>query len=159
MNTVIKGAVVLAVVVTAMSAGVILGGMHRNPITGSIIPILLAIVINLVVVFLALRETAPTSDYIGQLRNGLGLGVLGGVLVGVGAWILLALVFPDAIAEMREGAVGLLRNAGLPQEEIDSQLARMGSPTPLNQALPGVLGTLFTSIFGAAIIGAFVRRR
>lgn len=159
MNAAIRGAVILAVIVTVTNAVVILAGMHRSPITGSMLPIALAIVFNLVVVFLVLRSTAPDTNYVGQLRNGLTIGVVGGVLIAIGAWVLLALVFPNALTEMREGSVGFLRAAGLPDEQIQAQLESMEGFTPVNQAIPGLLGTLFTSIFGAVLIGAFQRKR
>jgi hypothetical protein len=159
MNVALRWGGILAIIVTLMNAVVIMTGMHRNPITGSMIPIALAILVNLVVLFLMLKSTAGDSDYVGQLRHGLVLGAVGGVLVGVGAWILLALVFPHAIAEMREGSMAFLKTAGLAEEQIQKQAEVMSGATPVNQAIPGVLGTFFTSIVGAAIIGAFVRRK
>lgn len=159
MNVAFRWGVILAIVVTLMNAIVIITGMHRNPITGSLVPIALAILINLVVVFLVLRTTKSEFDYGGQLRNGLVLGIVGGVLVGAGAWILLALVFPHAIAQAREGTLAFLKTAGMSEQQIQTQTAAMNRATPLSQALPGVLGTFFTSIVGAAIIGAFLRRK
>jgi hypothetical protein len=60
---------------------------------------------------------------------------------------------------MRAGYMEFFERTGMPQAQLDLQAERLAHATPLNQALPGLLGTFGTSVLGAAAIGFFVRSK
>ena len=70
MNVVLKWSVILAALVAMVSLGLALTGLHTNPMAGFGF-VVLAIIMNLVVVFMALRETAGKNTYGKQLVNSL----------------------------------------------------------------------------------------
>ncbi len=159
MGVIVKWSIVLAVLVTVVSLAIMGTGMHRNPVVGGLASIGLAIVLNVVVVVLALRQTAPGSAYVRQLLNGALIGVIAGCLIFASSWMMLSFVFPNAIAEMKTGYVETMQAAGATDEQVEQLRTRMESATPVNQAVPGLVGTFFTSLIVAAVAGAFLRKK
>jgi len=158
MNVTVKWSVILAVVVTVLSAVVLLTGQHTSPLVGGMGSIVAAIAINLVVIYLALKETAD-NPYGKQLSAGASIGAIAGLLILVSSWLMLSFVFPDSIDEMREGYLTWMESTGMPQAQLDQQAQRLEQATPFSQAWPGLLGTFGTSVIGAAVIGFFVRSK
>jgi hypothetical protein len=142
-----------------MSVVLALLGLHERPEVGSVVAIVVAIAINLGVVFGALWVTAAHSSYVDQLRHGVLIGFVGGMLVCVASWLLLSFVFPNYLDEMRAGYAQWLESADLPQEQVEAQIALLEQATPLSQSLPGWIGTFFTSSVAAAILGLFLRKK
>jgi hypothetical protein len=159
MNAVVKWSVILAGLVAALSVLIAVTGMHKNPITGGLVAIGLAILINVVVVFLALRQTARDNTYVQQLLNGVLIGAIAGVLIFLSSWLMLSVVFPNYMEEMREGAIAFLESIEVPDAQFDAQIEKLEQMTPLSQAVPGLIGTFFTSLFVAAIVGIFQRKK
>jgi hypothetical protein len=159
MSAVIKWSVILGVAVTIFSAIWIAAGMHTSPIVGSLGSIAIAILINLVVVFLCLRETAAENRYGKQLLNGALLGLFGGILIFLGSWLLVAVVFPHSLDEIREAYTTWLQSSGLPQAQVDQQIQKLQGTTAARQAVGGLIGTFITSVIAAAIIAIFQRQK
>jgi L-cystine uptake protein TcyP (sodium:dicarboxylate symporter family) len=159
MNVAVKWSVILAVLVTALTVVLKLSGLHANPIAGGVAAIGIAIVLNLVVVYMALRQTASESTYGKQVLSGVLIGLIGGALIFLSSWLLLAVVFPDYLEELREGYVAWLESTGMPEGQLQQQIEQMDRATPLRQSVPGFIGTLATSIVAAAIIGIFLRKK
>lgn len=159
MKTIITASVVLAVLVTLVSIVIAATGLHENPLVSGVGFIVIAIVLNLGVLFWALRSTAAENSYGKQVGNGALIGLIAGVLIFLGSYVLLTYVFPDYIAEMSAGALEFMEGAGMPQETIDLQAAALAQATPANQALNGAIGAFFTSLVGAAILGFFLRKK
>ena len=158
MNAAVKWGVILAVVIAALSVSIAVTGMHRSPIVGLVF-VVVAIVINIAAVFMALRQTAGENSYIKQLLGGLLIGVVAGILIFLSSWLMLSVVFPNYLAESREGAIAFLESMNLPEDQLDVQIEKLDDATPLNQAVSGLIGTFFTSLFAGAIIGIFQRRK
>ena len=154
----LKWSLILALSVTLLSAVVMIAGDRIHPLLGSIGSIGAAILINLVVIFLALRES-PKNPFGKQVIRGVLIGAIGGVLVFVCSWLLLSVVFPEYIDGMRERTLAWMEASGMPRTQLDQQARALEQATPLNQAFPGLVGTFVTSTLGAALIGIFVRRR
>jgi hypothetical protein len=154
-----KWGAILAVLVVVLNTIFILSGLHANPIVGGPVFIILAIVVNVAVVFMALRATAATSTFSQQLLNGAVLGVVGGILVLLLVWPLLAVGFPNALDQMREGYIAVMQDSGVDQARQDTLIEQMNRATPFSQTMPGAIGTLLTSILAGAAIGIFLRRK
>ena len=159
MKAVITAAVVLAALVTLVNVAINLTGMHENPLVFGPGFIVIAALLNLAAVFWALKANAGEAGYGRQLGNGALIGVIAGALIFLSAFVLLTYVFPDSLAEMTAGTLEFLEGAGQPQEAIDKQAAAMEQMTPVTQAMGGTIGTFFTSLLGAAIMGIFLRKK
>ena len=159
MNVVIKWSVILAALVAVLSVVIALTGLHQNPMVGGMVSIVIAIAINVVVVFLALKQTAAENFYGKQLLNGVLIGAVAGVLILLTSWLLLAVVFPDYLAQMAAGYEEWFEAAGMTEDQIDTQMQKLDNATALGQSIAGLIGTFFTSIIAAAIIAIFKRKK
>jgi len=154
-----KWGAILAVTIVVLNTIFILTGLHANPIVGGPVFIILAIGANVAAVFMALRATAASSTFGLQLLNGAVLGVVGGILVLLLVWPLLAVVFPNSLDEMRAGYIEMMEATGVDQALQDKAIEQMNRATPLSQATPGAIGTLLTSIVAGGAIGIFKRQK
>jgi hypothetical protein len=118
-----------------------------------------AIALNVGVVYWALDRDASIKGYGLQLMTALGIGLIAGFLITAVSWLLLELVFPSSIAEMRAAAIAWMEGRNLPQEEYRRQLTALENTTAWSQSLPGFFGTLATSLVSGAVIAIFKRRR
>lgn len=160
MNTPIKAGLILAIAVTLVSAIMIASGMHeKNIMLYGLISLVLYIGLNVVILFWALSQTAADNGYGKQVLNCLIIGVVGGVVIMIGSWLLLAVVFPDTIAETRDATLVFLEGANLTEAQMDAQVAKLDSSTAMSQSVQGLLGTLGTSLVIGAIIAIFKRRK
>lgn len=159
MHAVVKGSLVLAAAVAVVSVLFFVTGFHRNFMLSQVVFLVAAIALNVGVLVWALGKTAATSGYGRQLLHAAGIGLLGGALVVAVSWLLLAVVFPDATAEAREGAIVYMKASGTPQAEFDRQLEMLAKATPMSQSLQGGVGTLVTSVVAGAIVAIWKRRR
>ena len=73
--------------------------------------------------------------------------------------LLLSIVFPSSIEEMRAGQASFIESAPLPEDQKQQQIAALEGVTAVSQAMSGLLGTFFTSAIVAAIVAAFQRRK
>ncbi len=160
MNAVIKASVALVILVAVLSLGLAMSGMHKtNLIMSQLIGITLAIVINVACVYWGLKQTAAENGYGKQLLNALMIGVIGGVLVFAFTVLMLSVLMPGYLEEAKQAALDLLESAQLPQAQLDAQMQALEQATPVSQAIPSMIGTLFTSLISGAIIAIFKRRK
>lgn len=159
MNLVVKASAALVGAVGLFSIIFYLSGLHESFFLGQIVFLAVAIAINVAIVIWALSKTAADHTYGGQVGVAAGIGALGGLGIVVVSWLLLAVVFPDALAEMRAGAVAYMEEAQMPQAQVDQQMQALDSATPLSQSLPGGLGAFFTSLVTGAVYGFFRRKK
>ena len=157
MNTAVKYGLTLGVIVGAMGFVLAMLGLHTNE-NAPVGFVGAAIAINVIVVILALRATAPDNGWGGQIRNGLVLGAVGAVVIFASSLAMTALVFPDYYAEFAEAARIRAVAGGLSPEEVEAQVA-MATGTPASSAFSGAAGTLVTSVAVAAVVGFFKRTR
>ena len=157
MNIPVKYGLVLGAIVAAMGFALATLGLHTNEMAPMSF-VIAAIIINAVVVVLAIRQTAPSSSWFQQARNGLILGLVGAVIIILGSWVMTALVFPEYYTEFAEAARARAVAGGLSAEEIEAAVA-MATGTPVGSAFSGALGTVITSVVVAGIAGFFNRAR
>ena len=102
MNIPVKYGLILGVIVGLMGFALATTGLHTNAMapTGFVA---VAIVINIVIVVLALRQTAPYSNWVGQILNGLVLGVVGAAIIFLSSW---AMVTGTPVSSAFSGALG-----------------------------------------------------
>ena len=159
MNPVVKGGIILAVIVFLVTVLIGATGMHTNPIVAGLVSIVFFIGATFGVVFWVLGQTAAESGYGKQVVNALMLGLVAAVLIFGLQWINLAVIFPNYLEEMGEGMVAMMESAGIPEAQMDAQIAELESATPVNQAATGAGFTVGTSLFFGLIVGIFKRRK
>lgn len=151
----VKYGVVLGVIVGAMGFALAILGLHTSEVAPARF-VIAAVIINVVIVVLATRRTAPYSNWGRQVRNGLVLGVVAAAIIFLSSWVMTAVVFPDYYAEFAAAARERAVAAGLSAAAIEEAEA-LASGTPVGSAFSGALGTVITSVVVAAITGVFKR--
>lgn len=153
----IKYGFILGIAVGALGFALPSFGLHSNMVMPTVF-VVLAIAINVVVVFLALRETADIATWSQQWRNSVVVGVIGAVIIFASSWVMTVVVFPDYYTEYAVGMRDSLVTAGLPPDQIDAQMAALAQTTPVSSAMSGAVGAMITSLVAGALIGIFKRR-
>ena len=88
-----------------------------------------------------------------------GFGAVGGTLIFLTSWIVLAYVFPQAVQEMIDGNVAAITGGSMDPEAKAKQIAAVQEMSAWSQSIAGLLGTFFTSVLVAAVAAAFVRKK
>ena len=159
MNPVVKGGIILAVIVFLITVLIGATGMHKNAIVAGLVSIVIFIGITFGVVFWVLGQTAAESGYGKQVANALLVGVIAGALIFLLQWINLAVIFPNYLEEMGEGMIAMMESAGIPEAQMDAQIAKLEAATPVSQAATGAGFTVGTSLFFGLIVAIFKRRK
>ena len=157
MNPPVRFGLILGVVVAALGYLVPILGLHTNPIMPTVF-VGAAVVVNVVCVFLALRQTAADATWMRQVVNGLVVGAIGAVLIFVGSWTMTTWVFPNYYAEYVAAAREMLTAAGLSADQMAAQMAAIEGTTPAGSAFSGAVGAIITSVVAGAVVGAFKRQ-
>ena len=157
MNPAVRFGLILGVVVAALGYLVPILGLHTNPIVPTVF-VGAAVVVNVVCVFLALRQTAADATWMRQVVNGLVVGAIGAVLIFVGSWTMTTWVFPNYYAEYVAAAREMLTAAGLSADQVAAQMAAIEGTTPAGSAFSGAVGAIITSVVAGAVVGAFKRQ-
>jgi hypothetical protein len=159
MKTILKWGVILGVLVEVWSYVYVSAGWHRSPATFNLFWIVFPI--QIVVLVLALRATAAEGrGYGGQLVAGTLVSIIGGILVVIGSYLCMTVVFPNYAREVLAMQEQALRAAGKSEEEI-RQLVQMAAKTgsPAVSAIAGCIGTIVTGFVSSLVIAAFVRAK
>jgi hypothetical protein len=159
MHPVVRASLVLAAAVAVVSILLYVTGLHRNFVVSQTGFLVIAIGLNVAIVIWALSATAATNTYLQQLRNAVGIGLLAGALIVAASWLLLSVVFPDVLAETREGAIAYMEQSDMPPDEVARQMEAIDSTTAISQSMAGGIGTLFTSIATGAVFAIWRRRK
>lgn len=145
-----------AVAVLSLVSGLV--GWHRV-YEMSFVYLAIAILINVVTVVLCLRGQASTEGWLGQVKNGWVVGMVGSVIIFAASWLVTTVVFPDYFAQMAEGYREAYVAMGLSQDEVADLVAATAAASPIRSAFDGVVGTLATSLVVAAIAGVWLRKK
>ena len=133
-------------------------GWHRT-YEMSFVFLAIAILINVATVVLCLRGTASSEGWMGQVKNGLVVGLVGSAIIFVTSWLVTTAVFPDYFAEMAEGYRAAYASMGFSQGEVADLVAATAATSPVKSAFDGVVGTMVTSLVVASIAGGWLRKK
>ena len=117
MNTPVRFGLILGIVVALLGYVVPIAGLHTNPVMPAVF-VAAAVVVNVVCVFLALRQTAHDTAWMGQVVNALIVGAIGAALIFAGSWTMTTWVFRTTTPSTRQPpargflAGGLARGPG-----------------------------------------------
>jgi len=154
----VRWGVILGVAVAALSLLFGFVEWHRT-YEMSFVFLAIAILINVATVVLCLRQRASSEGWLGQVRNGLVVGLVGSVIIFAASWLVTTAVFPDYFTEMADGYRETYVNMGLTEDEVADLVAATAATSPLRSAFDGVVGTMVTSLIVAAIAGVWLRNK
>ena len=133
-------------------------GWYKDPVMLNLF--FLVILLEIGIVIWALRRTAPTATWGGQIVNGLVLSLVASVIIFAGSLLFTTVAFPTYFTDLQSAQAEMLKSAGLSEAEIRSQVAVAAAmQTPFINAISGVVGTVVTGLVVSAIAGAFLRKK
>ena len=157
MGVAIRGGAILGILVVIWQFVMGFTGWYKDPVMLNLF--FLVILFELAILLWALKQTAATSTYGAQVRNGLVLSLVAGVIIVCGSLVFTVVAFPDYFREIAAAQAGMLRAQGLPEAEIEAQLAAGAAmQTPAMNALMGFIGTVVTALV-VSPLAAFAWRR
>ena len=157
MNPPVRFGLILGIAVAALGYVVPIAGLHTNPTMPNVF-VVAAVVVNVVCVFLALRQTAADATWMGQVVNALIVGGTGAVLIFAGSWTMTTWVFPEYYAEYAAAMRETLSAADLPSDLVAAQMDAVEGATPAGSAFSGAIGAVITSAVAGAVVGIFKRK-
>ena len=133
-------------------------GWYKHPVMLNLF--FLVILLEVGIVIWALRKTAASATWGGQVVNGLVLSLVASVIIFAGSLFFTTVAFPDYFTELQSAQAQMLKTQGLSEADIKMQMAAAAAlQTPFMNALTGVIGTVVTGVVVAAIAGAFLRKK
>ena len=133
-------------------------GWYRHP--SLLFLFWLVVPLQITVLLILLRITAPTTGYLRQVQNGVAASVIASILIMAGSLLFTTAVFPSYFRELE--ALGRLKMAqqGFTPEQIEAVVkAQAPMQTPLHSAFAGGLGTWITGLFTSLIAAVWLRRK
>ena len=158
MSIPIRAGVLLGVLCVAWTFVMGFTGWYKDPVMLNLF--FLVVLLEIGIVIRALRKTAGTATWGGQIVNGLVLSVVASVIIFAGSLLFTTVAFPSYFTDLQAAHAGMLKSSGMAEAEIQSTLAASAAmQTPLMNALSGVIGTVVTGALVAAIAGAVWRKK
>ena len=158
MNPIVKGGIALGVLCGVWMFVIGFTGWYKDPVMLNMF--YLVVLIEIGVLVWALRQTAATRGFAGQVGAGVLLSLIGGVIIIGFSLLFTGVVFPDYFANLQAIQADSMRKQGMSETEISTMLAMTaGMQTPLMNALTGFFMTMLTGLVCSLIIGAFVRKK
>jgi hypothetical protein len=157
-NVTVKSGIWLGVLCVLWTLVMGVTGWYKHPVMLNMFWVVVLIEIGVLV--WGLRQTAPSTAYLGQLGNGTLIAVVGAAIIFCGSLLFTTVLYPHYFEEMRVLQTEMLRSSGRTEAEISAAL-EMGAmmQTPLVNALMGVLGTVVTGFLASLVIAAFARKK
>jgi len=159
MNRNLKYGLALGAAVEIWPAIVIAAGWHKDPLL--LYFFFLVLPIQATILILALREvSAEGGGYGRKVGTGLGVSLVGGVVVFLGAAFLTSVVFPHYFDELRVAGAALLTKSGKNADEVAALMkANEGSYNAWSTALQGFVGTMVTGLLVSLVAAGWIRKR
>ena len=149
-----KVGLMIAVFCCAWQLIMVSTGWLTNPRTFSLF--YLVILIQVVLLIWGMRRTAADNTYGKQLLFGTLASAIAAILIFAYALVLMTVLFPNLIGEMKAMQTTILKTAGQTEAEIGIAMALQ---TPVIQAFQGALGTVVTGFLASAVIAIFMRKK
>jgi hypothetical protein len=157
-NVTVRGGIWLGVLVFLWTLVMGVTGWYKHPTLLNLFWVV--VLIEVAVLLWVLRQTAATTEYIGQVGKGTSTAAIAAVIIFCGSLLFTSVLFPNYFEELRTIQTEMMRSAGRTQTEIDAALA-LGAPmqTPVINALMGAVGTIVTGLLASLIIAIFHRKK
>ena len=158
MNIPIRAGVLLGVLCVIWTFVMGFTGWYKDPVMLNLF--FLVILLEIGVVIWALRRTATTATWGGQIANGLALSLVASVIIASGSLVFTTVAFPTYFTDIQSAQTEMLKAQGLSEDLIKTQVAAAAAmQTPVMNALSGFVGTVVTGLVVSAIAGAIWRKK
>ena len=158
MSSTVRTGLFIGVAVVAWTFVMGITGWYRHPTLLNLFWVVIPIQIVLLV--LGLRSSAPENGYGKQVVSGTLASILAAILIFGGSILFTTVVFPSYFEELRTLQTSMLEKAGRSPAKIRTEVEAMAATqTPFLQALFGAIGTIVTGLVSSAVIAAFVRKK
>ncbi|MBI5217228.1 MAG: DUF4199 domain-containing protein [Ignavibacteriae bacterium] len=158
MNTTLKYGLILGLLCSAWTYVMGFTGWYIDPVMMNMF--YAVIIIEIILLYFALKETASTKTYGGQVVNALLISVYGGIIIFVSSMIFTSVVFPNYFNDLNAAYSEMLRGEGLSEEAVTTAMQAMAPmQTSLMQAVMGFVGTIGTALVASLIIAIFQRKK
>ncbi|MBI3189929.1 MAG: DUF4199 domain-containing protein [Ignavibacteriales bacterium] len=158
MNTTLKYGLILGLLCSAWTYVMGFTGWYIDPVMMNMF--YAVILFEIIILYFALKETASTKTYGGQVVNGLLVSVYGGIIIFVSSMIFTSVVFPNYFNDLNAAYSEMLRNEGLSEEAVTTAMQAMAPmQTSMMQAVMGFVGTVGTALVASLIIAIFQRKQ
>ena len=114
------------------------------------------ILIQIAVMIWGLKLTAAEHGYGRQVAFGTGASVVAAIFIFLYSLLLMLVLFPGLIDQMKAMRAQTLSDAGVTEQQIAAALALQ---TPAIQAFQGFLGTVVTGVLATLVIAIFQRKK
>lgn len=158
MGAAIKAGLGLTAIIWVMQIGWILCGLHERIFLGLLF-VVIAIVLNVLALVWALRQTRQQNGYGKQFLCAVVMGVVAAVAICGVSMVSYTVLFPEAIDEQKAAVIDWLEGSSMPEQVRAAQIKKTESTTALASAMQGLYGTVGTSVIVGAIVAAFVRKK
>jgi len=156
MNLTVRSGVVLGLAVVAWTFIMGITGWYKHPTLLNLFWVV--ILIQIVVMIFGLKATSAGATYGSQVKAGILMSVIGGVIIFCGSMIFTSVVFPHYFEELRRVGEEVLKTQGKTESEVKVLLeAQAPMQTSSMQALFGFIGTFVTGLLVALSAGAFLK--
>ncbi|MBI3194459.1 MAG: DUF4199 domain-containing protein [Ignavibacteriae bacterium] len=158
MNTTLKYGLILGLLCSAWTYVLCFTGWYIDPVMMNMF--YAVILIEIIILYFALKETATTKTYGGQVVNGLLVSVYGGIIIFVSSMIFTSVVFPNYFSDLNAAYTEMMSGQGMSEEEITKAIQAMASTqTPFMGAIMGFVGTVGTALVASLVIAIFKRKK
>lgn len=159
MKSTLKAGIVLGVAVEIWVYLMGFMGWYKDPAMLNLF--WLVILIQIGVLVWGLRLTAKEGKTYGQqVGAGVLMSLVGGAIIFGGSLLFTTLVFPHYFEEVRKAGEEMMRQQGISDADITTQLDAMAPmQTSFMQALQGLLGTVITGAVVSLIVALFFRKK
>lgn len=154
MKALLKVGLAIGILTACWQLIMIAAGWLTNPRTSSLFYIV--ILIQIAILIWGMRQTAASKTYGAQLGFGTAASLVAGIFLFAYSLILMTVLFPNLIGEIKTMQAEALKKAGTNDAQIS---AAMALQTPMVQSIMGFLGTVVTGFLASAIIAIFVRKK
>lgn len=158
MSSTVRTGLSIGVAVVAWTFVMGFTGWYLHPTLLNLFFLVIPIQIALLVV--GLRSSAPENGYGKQVASGALASILAAILIFGGSILFTTVAFPSYFEEIRTVHTAMLEKAGKGPAEVRAEVEAMAATqTPFLQALFGAIGTIVTGLVSSLVIAAFARKK
>ncbi|MGH7726425.1 MAG: DUF4199 domain-containing protein [Candidatus Eiseniibacteriota bacterium] len=159
MKTPLNAGLAIGVFVTLWTFLMGFTGWYKDP--GKMWGFWVVVPMQIIILIWMLKKTAAQGrPYGGQIVAGLVASLVAGLIVFLGSWVFMTVVFPNYFSDLRAMAEQMMAAQGQTPEQIKTALdAQAPLQTPLMQACFGLIGTVLTGFLTSLVAGVFIRHK
>jgi hypothetical protein len=158
MHPTIRGGFLLGASVAAWTLVMATSGLYKHPTLFYLFWLVIPIQIGILILFL--RQSAPRAGYGRQVWTGVSISLLGSMLIFANSYYLTAYKFPHYFQDLEALGRQLMISKGMSADQIEAAVkAQAPFQTPMASAMAGAIGTVVTGFFTSMIAALWLRKK